>query len=51
MIKSTNTDIQNITLQAKDRVTRTALKARGELRVGNSWSVFDTCRVDALITV
>jgi len=34
--KRTNNDLQNITHKTKDRVTRTPLKTRGELRCSRS---------------
>jgi hypothetical protein len=47
--KRTNNDLQNITQKAKDQVTRTPLKTRGELwcsgRVNSSCYPSGTCRV------
>jgi len=49
MAKSTNNDLQNITQNTKDRVTRTLLKTGGKLGcfggVSNSCSSSGTCRV------
>jgi len=53
--KSTNNDLQNITHKTKDRVTRTPLNTRGELRcsgrVGSSCSTSGTRRVTLITNV